>query len=201
MDPLPVLEATALDGSPAASQLGGQAVSFTLLQRVERAHLRLLWGISWSSDDSLLATASRDSTIKLWTVTAGVEDSSSNRDRATLVSTQPSLILPPFPAAVTAVAFAPQCTGAGAHILAVGLESGQLGLWVVSTGSDGRLQALPRWHSNLYDSHAGAVTAIRWRPLPARQVLSKGSSIPCLQFASSSEDHSVRVFAAGWGTL
>lgn len=41
---------------------------FELIQKVKDAHQRIIWGINWSHDDSLIATASREKqkSVKIW---------------------------------------------------------------------------------------------------------------------------------------
>ncbi|KAF8934778.1 Elongator subunit elp2 [Dissophora ornata] len=82
-----------------------------------KAHARILWDCSWSHDDSLFATGSRDKTIKVWAAT----------------SWSTSVATIKLPEAVTAVEFAPQVPGreekAKEHILAAGLEDGRIFLF------------------------------------------------------------------------
>ncbi|KAF5829987.1 WD40-repeat-containing domain protein [Dunaliella salina] len=119
------------------------APRFTLLQRVKVAHARVLWGICWSHDDALLATASRDNTVKLWETRCGSCGGDGGVDsNKGVVSERPTLTLPAFPCAVTALEFAPhgwapqsnaRAEGAvgESKLLALGLESGELQLWGV----------------------------------------------------------------------
>ncbi len=89
-----------------------------------------------------------------------------------MLSAKPLLVLPPFPAAVTAVAWAPHSThsahsaqGPGArYVLAAGLETGQLQLWAVWRGGAGgrggaaaALTAACVWSSGTFDSCAAQV--------------------------------------------
>ncbi len=43
---------------------------FALLCKMARAHQRMVLGVAWAPGDALFATASRDSTVKLWTMAA-----------------------------------------------------------------------------------------------------------------------------------
>ena len=44
------------------------SLKFDLLKRMKEAHTRIIWALSWSHDDSLFATASREKgkSIKVW---------------------------------------------------------------------------------------------------------------------------------------
>lgn len=250
------LPSTASDGGQGAEQTSSSShhlpnqhsthtpPSFTLRQRVKVAHSRVLWGITWSHDDALLATASRDNTVKLWQTAdcyvggnssgsndanAGSSSSASNNAPAGVVSERPCLTLPPFPSAVTAVAFAPRgwsrsasassnegqsregsASNTPCKLLAVGLESGALQLWGIeaqphsaqqqgegvssqsSTGQQRTWTAWPVWHSSQFCCHSGAVNAVAWRQTAVDGQLGSSSE---LQFATCSDDHSMRVFA------
>lgn len=122
-----------------ASRRAAPAYAFVAV--ATEAHKRIVWGISWAphpaDSGGVFATGSRDQTVKLWVVgTSAPSSASLDAAPATLTSVSS---LPPFPAAVTAVAFAPvtiaeaaAAAGVFRCVLAVGLESGAIGLWVVS---------------------------------------------------------------------
>ncbi|KAJ1530098.1 hypothetical protein HK405_001846, partial [Cladochytrium tenue] len=75
------------------------------------AHARIIWDCAWSADSRIFATASRDKTVKLWSLESAVSGGSAS---TTLM----------FEAGVTAVAFHPSTSGK--LFLAVGLEDGQI---------------------------------------------------------------------------
>ena len=45
-----------------------EELQFTLLKKMKDAHLRIIWGVNWSHEDALFATASREKqkSVKLW---------------------------------------------------------------------------------------------------------------------------------------
>ena len=47
---------------------GARPYAFSLNKRVKEAHTRILWALSWSHDDKLFATASRENkkAVKVW---------------------------------------------------------------------------------------------------------------------------------------
>jgi len=89
----------------------------------QKAHARILWDCSWSFEDSMFATGSRDKTIKIWTKGANEGPWAAT---ATLK----------LPEAVTAVEFGPDLSALGLsgentprHVLAAGLEDGRMFLF------------------------------------------------------------------------
>ncbi|KAJ3064680.1 Elongator subunit elp2, partial [Rhizoclosmatium hyalinum] len=73
------------------------------------AHGRIVWCVSWTCDDLLFATASRDKTVKIWSV----KDVEGSAEAAVTVKCE---------CAATAVAFAPWVEEGGGYLMAVGLE-------------------------------------------------------------------------------
>jgi elongator complex protein 2 len=128
-----------------------------------------------------------------------------------------ALTLPPFPSAVTALAFAPVTRvapdfGAVTALLAVGLEDGSLSLWRV----EGRRGAQWTWEARQdanappFAAHADAVQKLAWRPVPSPDPASviveeggaaatKGCALLRLELASGGADHVVRVHAVEAG--
>jgi len=134
-----------------------------------QSHTRIIWSVSFSHDSRLFATGSRDKTIKIWEIVSG-KDLTVNKvgDLS-------------FPVPVTAVAFAKALIGENNYLLAVGLENGALHLVGFNQGE---LKILKSVHEVL--APAKTVTRIRF---------SKASKDgKTFTFASSSQDHSVRVF-------
>jgi WD40 repeat protein len=150
----------------------------------------------------MFATGSRDQTVKLWAV-----DSQGRPHQ------KPVCCLPAFPVGITAVALAPQhaCAAAAAaagvaadaaslHLLAVGLENGQVQVWSVEVPDQqqqqvGEFKVQQLWASKDWEQHAAAVRRLRWAPacvdwLCGRSAVGGG----CVQLASCGDDHSVRVY-------
>lgn len=127
---------------------------------------------------------------------------------------KPAATLPAFPFGVTAVALAPQhvssagaAAGSGSspesglHLLAVGLEDGQVQVWSVeathgsvdggnSCGLGFTVKQL--WVSAAWCQHATVVRRLRWAPAGTDWLCGGGHGV-CL--ASCGEDSSVRVFS------
>lgn len=157
--------------------------TFELIQRVKNAHTRILWGISWSPDDSILATGSRDETVKMW----GVVKNSQNGSIA--VEDKPVFSLPLFQSAVTCLSFSPASLSPSYHLLAIGLEDGSLCLWKVPTEGDFSL-AKEVWRSSIFIKHAAAVSALSWR--------NAGSSEDGkhnLELGTCGRDHAVSIYS------
>ncbi len=87
------------------------------MKKLKDAHTRIIWGVSWSHDDLLFATASREKqkSIKVW---SGIGE-----DLGALHSE-----LPEENPSATAVRFLPGFHK-GFYGLAVGLESGDIFFW------------------------------------------------------------------------
>ncbi|KAF9199367.1 Elongator subunit elp2 [Haplosporangium sp. Z 27] len=132
-----------------------------------KAHARILWDCSWSHDDSMFATASRDKTIKIWTV-----------------PTCKNIATIKLPEAVTAVEFAPHVPGRseGEHVLAAGLEDGRIFLFRNLADNP---DWIPLGEIKRELTHIGTVNGLSWR-------LNKQEGK--LQLASCGADHSVRLF-------
>ena len=131
--------------------------SFQLIQRVKNAHARILWGITWSPHDKILATGSRDELVKLWGVIKGTHDESS----ATSVTEKPLIALPAFQSAVTCLSFCPLSLS-GSCLLAIGLEDGNLQIWSIPT--DGDLSQIREiWRASTFIRHGAALSALCWR--------------------------------------
>jgi WD40 repeat protein len=160
----------------------------------------------------LFATGSRDQTVKLWAI-----------DAQGTPQQKPIGCLPAFPVGVTAVSSAPEhvCTAAaaagmaggaeGLHLLAVGLEDGQVQVWSVEVPrqqlqdqqqqQQGEVVMKQLWASQAWEQHAAAVRRLRWAPAGVDWLCgssaaggSGGSIDSCVQLASCGDDHSVRVY-------
>ncbi|KAK9728923.1 Elongator subunit elp2 [Basidiobolus ranarum] len=140
----------------------------------EQAHARIIWDCSWSHDDRIFATASRDKTIKFWSVNSTSE--------GTTVALLGSIKLAE---SVTAIDFAPSSID-NRYVLAVGLETGHILLvqgQIEESGS--QWEILYQFESSI--CHSGTVHSVAWR----RQICSDSEA---LQLATAGEDHSVRLF-------
>lgn len=154
----------------------------------------MLWGVAWSPDDGLVATGSRDETIKLWAVQqpGSSEVAGPAGQMAAMVSERPTATLPAFPSAVSSLAFSPSLPSDGGrgsrYLLAVGLESGELQVWSFPPSDGEGLQQGLRccWGTDSFTRHAAAVSAVCWR-----RVVGAGGE---LQIGTAGRDHSVRVF-------
>lgn len=181
---------------------------FRLIKRVRGAHSRIIWGVTWSWDEQLVATGSRDQSVKLWRVLEGTPEE------------RPAHVLPSFDSPVTCVQFTPweerprrACwpheslnressghvclNGQLVYRLAVGLESGGVQLWRVEARD--HPEGVP-WTSSCtgvlspYFSHAAAVRRLSWSTLSDRTV-NEGVKV---MLATCSNDHTVRLHDVSW---
>jgi len=148
---------------------------FSLCMKEKDAHSRIIWGISWSHDDQLFATASREknNSVKFWN--GLVEDQSSiGKLHSDIPSEVPS---------ATAVRFLPNFVKKTYSVM-VGLETGELSIWSMQkdTTTWNRILVLP-----LYLSHNSSVRRIKFN-----QRLS--SDEQGYTVATCANDHTVRLF-------
>jgi elongator complex protein 2 len=190
---------------------GAAHPGYCLAQTLTKAHKRIVWSCSWSHDDALLATGSRDGSFKLW---RRPQQQQQEEGGSTILFPEPLATLRPAaaggsaargPAAaaaagsgggaesVTAVAFAPRLlAGPGAdadgrYLLAVGLDSGDIELWAGRKDDGASWACLLRFGGSL--PHAATVKRLRWRP-SASAAASEGG---VLELASCGSDHAVKV--------
>lgn len=107
------------------------------VQKVSKAHARIIWGLSWSKNSKLLATGSRDGSVKVWTL---------QDDQLECIRSLP------IGNSVHSVAFASDT------LLAVGLENGNIKLLEIL--EDG---AIELWGTDHTNKHAAAVQKLCWR--------------------------------------
>ncbi|GAA6000085.1 hypothetical protein JCM10207_006046 [Rhodosporidiobolus poonsookiae] len=137
-----------------------------------KPHARIIWDACWAADASFFATASRDKTVKIWSLAPSPADSSSWTCAATLK----------FPEAATSVA---ATVWNERHVLAVGLENGEVRMYTAAQGGLGTWEERVVLDSTI--AHVLTVSSLAFCPkkdLPAGIV----------RLASGSEDRSVRVF-------
>ncbi|KAJ3375729.1 hypothetical protein GGF31_002933 [Allomyces arbusculus] len=141
----------------------------TLQVAKDKAHARIIWDVCWAPDESFFVTGSRDKTAKVWTV--------STDGQVQLAAT--------FQAdhAVTSVALTVVQDG---HVLALGLESGEIAVLI---GGVMPAQWTPLTRLSTMDAHTAAVNGLAWRTAP-------GSA---LRLASCGDDHAVRLFEVKTG--
>ena len=132
----------------------------------DQSHSRIIRSVSFSHDDAFIATGARDKRIKVFRLE---ESGLSAVEEFT------------FKEGVSAVAFADK-RAKGAYALAVGLENGEVHLLTFS-GEKGSLKPQDRVPQHF--AHSNYVNRIKYR-----EVAQEGR----FQFASCSDDHSVRVF-------
>ncbi|GAA5981676.1 hypothetical protein JCM11641_004211 [Rhodosporidiobolus odoratus] len=142
-----------------------------------KAHSRIIWDACWAEDGSFFATASRDKTVKLWlpTPSAPAGESISFTCAATLK----------FAEAATSVAATVMSTTEGSkHVLAVGLENGEIRVFTSAKAEGG-------WEEKVVlestTAHVLTVSTLAFCP---KKDLKSGSA----RLASGSEDRSVRVY-------
>ena len=162
-------------------------VPFTLQHRI-KAHARIIWGVAWSPDSALFATASRDGSARLWCCS---KLSNNAKPSATITLGQP----------VTAIAFDERRPLASVgsddakhhYTVALGLESGTVTVYTISRQDDGIL-APCQWESPAECSHCAPVRQICWQT-------GQPDCQDCFQnqtcFATCADDHCVRIFKIG----
>ena len=100
-------------------------LNFSLVKKMKDAHSRIIWGISWSHDDKLFATCSREKqkAVKIW------YGSDSDGEIGNLHSELPANTA----SASTAISFFPSNFGNTRHLM-IGLETGALMVWKLGEG-------------------------------------------------------------------
>ena len=100
-------------------------MNFSLIKKMKDAHSRIIWGISWSHDDKLFATCSREKqkAVKIW------HGSDSDGEIGSLHSELPANAA----SASTAISFFPSYFGDTRYLM-IGLETGALMVWKLGEG-------------------------------------------------------------------
>ncbi|KAJ1654628.1 Elongator subunit elp2 [Dispira simplex] len=164
---------------------------YQLVYTQSKAHARIIWDASWSHDDAVFATGSRDKTVKLWAMTP--EEEGTTPSPAQLMTTLK------FEDSITAVAFAPTLIG-GRYYLSIGLENGLVYLIRSSpveesstTSANQPLEWLTLGHLDPLDSAGAFISRLDWRPSPSKEQ-SPGAVSCSYQLVCASHDFSVRLF-------
>jgi elongator complex protein 2 len=176
------------DPSSSAGGGGEAAAPFQLVTRF-KAHARVVWSLDWSPDSALLATASRDGSVKLWAVAGCGGEPGDALCALPMGNSARSVAFAPAPAAAAAAS-----AGAGSrvYLAAVGLENGTLCvLRLTWRQAEGELAAAEVWRSSQFEQHGAAVRRLCWRQAAGDEGLEEQQQ---LLLASCGDDHSVRIF-------
>ncbi|RKP10931.1 WD40-repeat-containing domain protein [Thamnocephalis sphaerospora] len=150
---------------------------FTLAAKMVKAHARIIWDASWSPDDLLFATGSRDKTVKIWKQVVDSAQPDAWSCAATIKCKE----------SVTAIDFAPLC--AAGYCLAVGHEDGHIAFYRAGeSAADWAL--LGQVPASL--AHASTVNGLVWR-CPPQEGHGSGAASSGYQLATCGQDHSLRL--------
>jgi len=99
------------------------------LKKEKDAHSRIIWGITWSHDNTLFATASREKSksIKVWKGVVNTDKSEFGKFYSELPEENPS---------ATAIRFFPSLVRSDNYSLIVGLETGDIRVWMFSKAQE-----------------------------------------------------------------
>jgi elongator complex protein 2 len=152
---------------------------YSLCTAVRSAHKRIIWDCSWLVDCTMLATASRDGSCKVWHIDT-VDDGEGKQ-----VSKLSCLyIFSPFDGiSVTAIDIYHYNDNKLISLAAIGGESGVISTFELSYGG-----ATFKSTINRSISHSAAVKKIKWRPINSNTINE------CKWLASCGDDYSVRIF-------
>ncbi|KAL3924134.1 MAG: hypothetical protein SGILL_001230 [Bacillariaceae sp.] len=165
---------------------------FSLDAAVDSSHKRIVWSVHFCPyDPTILASGSRDGTVKLWklneTVSGDGEAETEIQERFKFIPRPGEKSGDGKAFAVTSLAFAPLEASSSMGLLALGFEDGLLQLWSVPLSSSENTLArlVTAFDSNT--CHIGAVNSIAWKP-------SSGCGNRSLTLASCSSDCGCRIF-------
>lgn len=160
-----------------------------MLQHRIKAHARIIWGVSWSWNSRLFATASRDGIVKVWCNTG-------------LNSTLKPIAIISVGQPVTAVAFTQQLgTNASSqqhasqthqYMLALGSETGVVSIWQVQHSAEEASSSCV-WESSLEYSHCAPVRRLCWQS-SVEGYNDVHSHQRQSRLATCADDHCIRVF-------
>jgi len=142
---------------------------YVMEKAMPKAHARILWGCSWTHDDSFFATSSRDKTTKVWSKNGYNLSSTINHANP-----------------ATAVEFAPSFVRGGQYLMAIGDEEGLVELFL----GDGKSFVPYQVVSPHPFSHAACVRRVRWCSVKQKQ-----ENKEKWMLATCAEDHSVRLYS------
>lgn len=175
------------DQSLKTDDITGDSKGTKLFDLVEtnKQHTRIIWGCAWvhlsqPKGAYYFFTASRDKTVKLWSNTAA--ESSGNNSKWSVIKSVS------FPSPVTAVAVTQYSSTTGTHILAAGLDTGDVYIAEVSIQNEVEIQQPLKLPDELAPS--GRVNRLVWNPKP--ESLERNGKNSAL-LAIASDDQSVRV--------
>ncbi|KAL7580991.1 hypothetical protein ACA910_005804 [Epithemia clementina (nom. ined.)] len=170
---------------------------FKLAWAKDSAHKRIVWSVHFcpcggDSASHMLASASRDGCVKIWSIKRIAESAPSQPvlEVTTIHSFAPARKINGKADSVTAVSFCPRYIRSGIAVLALGLESGHLELWNIPLGSQ-HSGVPPSINLAFPDNlcHKATVTKLAWRPSEITDEEPRG-----LILASCSSDHGCRIF-------
>ncbi|CAG8477672.1 4245_t:CDS:10 [Ambispora gerdemannii] len=141
-----------------------------------KVHTRIIWDCSWTHDDKSFATASRDKTVHIWTLTSEATESKQNQWIliATLKLTE----------AITAIDFAPNSID-GRYILCIGAETGKIHLYSSEPNDVKKWSMIKEFETEF--GHVASINGLTWCPRT-------NSNSDVWQLASCGADWSVRIF-------
>jgi elongator complex protein 2 len=177
-------------------ELSDKVEPFFLAMAVDSSHKRIVWSVHFCPyAPNILASGSRDGTLKLWMLTE-----ENTEDETKEMRIKEYLQFSPVAdgngtggksTAVTSLAFAPLKLGANLAMLAIGLENGLIQLWSVPLKiQDDSSDAMQATLVSLFDPnmcHIGAISKLAWRP-------TSNNGIKSLTLASCSLDSGCRLF-------
>jgi elongator complex protein 2 len=161
---------------------GVDEISHELVARQE-AHKRIIWACSWNPFCHQFATGSRDKTVKIWEMENGH-------------FVKHLMTLPPFKSSVTALSWVGLNRESNYGFLAVGMESGLIELWCLSSTNPENGNAAVQSTACIakfdpFLCHVSPVHRLAWRNSI------KNDDCSSMHLASCGADHTVRVFNVG----
>lgn len=166
-------------------------LSFSSAQVKKSAHKRIIWDCCWSEcsrndSSTLLITASRDGTCKLWDIQV--------LEGERLVINNLYSLTPFNGVSVTSIDI---CSiEVNLEYLLTGSENGDVKLWKVFRqvdSTDNILSFELVGDIPTFYSHASTVKKLKWKPVYEKRELVDAGVSSTLTFASCGEDHTVRV--------